>query len=82
MAHPLCQSKPNRFGGYSFVTRASTVQLLLLAAIWGTSFIFYRVIAPVLGAVWTAETRVLIAGVALLVFAAVTRANLEWHRWR
>ncbi len=64
------------------MTRASSVQLVLLAAIWGTSFIFYRIIAPVLGAIWTAETRVLIAGLALLAFAALTRANLEWHRWK
>ncbi|MFN3265572.1 MAG: DMT family transporter [Deinococcales bacterium] len=56
--------------------------LTLLASIWGASFIFYRIIAPVLGAVWTAETRVTIAGLALLGFAVLSQAKLEPERWR
>jgi drug/metabolite transporter (DMT)-like permease len=64
------------------VTRSDWIRLILLSAIWGASFIFYRVIVPVLGAVWTAESRVLIAGLVLLFFATLSRANLEWHRWR
>ncbi len=62
--------------------QADWLRLLLLSAIWGASFIFYRIIAPVLGAIWTAETRVLLAGLALLVFAVFSKANLEVHRWR
>ena len=42
-------------------------RLALLAAIWGGSFIFMRVLAPVLGPVLTATSRVTIAGVALVV---------------
>lgn len=64
------------------MTRGDWIRLILLSAIWGASFIFYRVIAPVLGAVWTAESRVVIAGLVLLIFATLTQANLEWHRWR
>lgn len=64
------------------MTRGDWLRLIVLSAIWGASFIFYRIIAPVLGAVWTAESRVLIAGLALLLFAFLSRANLEWHRWR
>ncbi|MEY4530048.1 MAG: hypothetical protein RLZZ156_769, partial [Deinococcota bacterium] len=64
------------------MTRGDWLRLIALSAIWGASFIFYRIIAPVLGAVWTAESRVLIAGLALLLFAFLSRANLEWHRWR
>jgi drug/metabolite transporter (DMT)-like permease len=64
------------------VTRDDWIRLIALSAIWGASFIFYRIIAPVLGAVWTAESRVLIAGLILLLFATLTKANLEWHRWR
>lgn len=41
-------------------------ELLVLAALWGASFLFMRVAAPVLGPVWLIELRVLIAGVALL----------------
>jgi drug/metabolite transporter (DMT)-like permease len=57
-------------------------RLLLLSAIWGASFIFFRVIVPVLGPVVTVELRVLIAGIALLIYASIIRANLEWReRW-
>jgi drug/metabolite transporter (DMT)-like permease len=57
-------------------------RLLLLSAIWGASFIFFRVIVPVLGPVVTVELRVLIAGIALLSYASLIRANLEWReRW-
>jgi drug/metabolite transporter (DMT)-like permease len=42
------------------------VELLLLAALWGGSFLFMRIAAPVLGPVWLIELRVLLAGLALL----------------
>jgi drug/metabolite transporter (DMT)-like permease len=42
------------------------VELLLLAALWGGSFLFMRIAAPVLGPVWLIEIRVLIAGLVLL----------------
>lgn len=58
-------------------------RLLLLAALWGGSFIFLRVIAPVLGAVLTAELRTLIAGLALLLYFRVIGLDLQWRRhWR
>ena len=41
-------------------------ELLLLAALWGGSFLFMRIAAPVLGPVWLIELRVLLAGVVLL----------------
>lgn len=40
--------------------------LLTLGAIWGASFLFMRIASPVLGPVWLIESRVLIAGLALL----------------
>jgi drug/metabolite transporter (DMT)-like permease len=43
-------------------------RLVALAAIWGAAFIFMRVAAPVLGAAWTAELRVLLGGLALLAW--------------
>lgn len=43
-------------------------RLVALAAIWGASFIFMRVAAPVLGPAWTAELRVLLGGLALLAW--------------
>lgn len=47
---------------------ADTARLVALAALWGAAFIFMRVAAPVLGAAWTAELRVLLGGLALLAW--------------
>jgi drug/metabolite transporter (DMT)-like permease len=58
-------------------------RLVALAAIWGASFIFTRVAAPSLGAIWTAELRVLLGGLALLAWLRVAGfdAGLRRH-WR
>lgn len=45
---------------------SNLVELLLLAALWGGSFLFMRIAAPVLGPVWLIELRVLLAGLALM----------------
>lgn len=59
------------------------VRLVTLAAIWGGSFIFMRVLAPVLGSVVTADLRVLIAGLALLAYFRLIRFDPEWRRcWK
>ncbi len=59
------------------------VRLVLLAAIWGASFMFMRILAPVLGPLWTAETRVAIAAVAMLLFMAATRRPMDLKvHWR
>jgi drug/metabolite transporter (DMT)-like permease len=50
-------------------------RLLLLSAIWGSSFIFIRIAAPVLGPVVLVEARVLIAGLTLLAYAAISRSR-------
>jgi drug/metabolite transporter (DMT)-like permease len=54
-------------------------ELLLLAALWGGSFLFMRIAAPVLGPIWLIELRVLLAGLALLPI--LVRLNL-WHKIR
>jgi drug/metabolite transporter (DMT)-like permease len=57
--------------------------LLLLSALWGGSFLFIRIAAPILGPVVLIELRVLIAGVALLLYVLVTRSQLDLRaRWR
>lgn len=61
--------------------RADTARLVLLAAIWGASFLFNRIAAPVLGPVLTAELRTLIAGVALAVYFTLAGFNPDWRRW-
>ena len=50
------------------------LELLLVAAIWGSSFISMGVAAPEIGPVWLIEMRVLLAGLALLPLLA--RLNL------
>jgi drug/metabolite transporter (DMT)-like permease len=54
--------------------------LLVLAAIWGSSFIFMRFLAPLIGPVATADLRMLIAGVVLVAFFAVTGFKAEWRK--
>ncbi len=59
------------------------VRLLILAAIWGGSYIFMRVLAPVLGPIITADLRVLIAGFALLIYFRAIKFDIEWRRhWK
>lgn len=49
------------------------LRLLLLAAIWGASFLFMRIAVPALGAVNTAFLRVLCGMLGLLIIMAVMR---------
>ncbi len=58
--------------------------LFLLAALWGGSFLFMRIAAPVLGPVWLIALRVLIAGLVLLPLIAQRRqlALLRQHAWQ
>src|SRR5579862_3767277 len=59
------------------------LRLLVLAAMWGGSFIFMRISAPVLGAIATVEIRVVVAALALSAYAAILHSNLELKaRWR
>ncbi len=55
--------------------------LLLLAAIWGGSFVFLRVLSPALGPIVTADLRVLIAWVALGVYLRALGLDVEWRRF-
>ena len=63
------------------MTRNDLARLLLLAAIWGASYLFNRIVAPVLGPVFTAELRTLIGGIALAVYFAVAGYDPDWRRW-
>lgn len=59
------------------------LRLLLLAAIWGGSFVFLRVVSPALGPIVTADLRVLIAAVALLLYFRIIKLDLRWRQsWR
>jgi drug/metabolite transporter (DMT)-like permease len=57
--------------------------LLVLAALWGASFLFMRVAVPELGPVVLADGRVVVAGGALLAYAAAIGARPALRaRWR
>jgi drug/metabolite transporter (DMT)-like permease len=59
------------------------VLLLGLSAIWGSSFIFMRYLAPLIGPVATADMRMFLAGVILALFFLAIRFKSDWKKnWR
>ena len=60
---------------------ADWARLVALAAIWGGSFVFMRVVAPAIGPVATAQGRVLLGGAALGLWFALTGLAFDWQRW-
>jgi drug/metabolite transporter (DMT)-like permease len=56
---------------------SSALRLILLAAIWGGSFLFLRLGAPVLGPVLFIQLRVGLGAVFLLIVAMIQRKPLE-----
>lgn len=65
------------------MSRADIARLVALAAIWGGSFPFMRVAAPVLGPAWTAELRVLLGGLVLLAWLRLAGVEVGLRRnWR
>lgn len=62
---------------------ADVARLLALAIIWSASFVFIRVLAPVLGPVWVATARLLLGGAALAIAFAVMRRHVDVaQHWR
>jgi drug/metabolite transporter (DMT)-like permease len=63
------------------LARSDLVRLLVLAAIWGGSFLLTRIVAPVLGPIDTAFFRILLGGTALLIYFYVIRLKIEWKKY-
>ncbi len=62
---------------------ADVARLIALALIWSASFVFIRVLAPVLGPVWVATSRMLLGGLALVLAFVVLRIHLDVRKhWR
>ncbi|WP_325346220.1 DMT family transporter [Xylophilus sp.] len=61
------------------MTSASLARLFGLAALWGGSFLFMRVAAPVLGAVPTAFFRVAFAALGLVAIVLAMRVPRDWR---
>ena len=64
------------------MTILHAVLLVVLAAIWGASFVFIRLAAPAFGPLPLMATRMVIAVAALLAYVAFTRARLDLGRDR
>lgn len=60
---------------------ASFIRLLSLAAIWGSSFIFLRVLSPVIGPFATVTFRLLLAGAVLVAYFKFIGFDPEWRRF-
>jgi len=59
---------------------ADVARLVTLAAIWGASFYFFRILAPVLGPVATAASRVIIGGLVLVAWLRIIGFDAELAR--
>ena len=57
----------------------SLVRLVVLSALWGSSFLFMRIVAPLWGAVPTAFGRVLLGAVGLMVLVVVMRKRIAFE---
>ena len=66
------------------MSAADLARMVTIAALWGASFMFLRIAAPNLGAILSAEIRLVVAGVILYVYARWTREQigLKQHAWR
>jgi drug/metabolite transporter (DMT)-like permease len=65
------------------MSRANLLRLVMLAAIWGGSFLLMRIAVPSLGTATTAGGRLLVGAIAVLAWLVVLRRPLGWGRhWK
>ncbi|MGL4766646.1 MAG: DMT family transporter [Formosimonas sp.] len=57
-------------------------RFVALAAIWGASFLFMRILAPEVGALWTAQSRLMIGALVLWVYLLLRKTPLNAQHWR
>lgn len=62
------------------MSASNIVRLLLLGAIWGTSFMLMRIASPVLGPLVTTFGRIALGGIALYLFAQSRGTDFAWRR--
>ena len=58
------------------------LQLVLLSALWGASFLFIRVASPLLGPNVMAALRIGLATLTLVAIMRVAGERWPWHHWR
>jgi drug/metabolite transporter (DMT)-like permease len=67
----------------SFMKLRELGLLFILAALWGASFLFIRISAPVLRPFPLVTLRVLLGGSVLLIYASFARQPVSWRtHWR
>lgn len=65
------------------MSTVNIVRLFTLAAIWGASFIFLRILSPALGPFLTTSLRLFIGGFVLCCYFFFTKLDLEWKKnWK
>lgn len=64
------------------MSNSALIRFILLGAIWGCSFLFMRITSPVIGGYWTADLRLLIGAVTLLILMRLKSLPLNLHHWR
>jgi len=58
------------------------LQLVLLSALWGASFLFIRIASPALGPHVAAALRIGLATLTLVAIMRATREPWPWRHWR
>ncbi|QLG89892.1 DMT family transporter [Chitinibacter bivalviorum] len=61
---------------------ANACRLILLAAIWGASFLFMRIAVPSLGPIWLISARIGLAAVFLALVAQILKQPFAFKHWR
>lgn len=60
---------------------SDVIKILFLGTVWGGSFAFIRVCAPIIGAVWFTLGRLVVASVVLLIWARWAGVDLAFRRY-
>ena len=58
------------------------LQLVLLSALWGASFLFIRIASPVLGPNVMAALRIGLATLTLICIMRIANESWPWGHWR
>ncbi|WP_410498699.1 DMT family transporter [Chitinibacter sp. S2-10] len=61
---------------------ANASRLILLAAIWGASFLFLRIAVPSLGPIWLISSRIGLAALFLALVAVMIKQSFAIQHWR
>ena len=62
------------------MTKSDSLLLVTLGAIWGASYLFYRIAGAAFGSVWLIALRVALSALGLLAYAAFTKKHFDFRR--